>query len=87
MLTASRIWPGVPHQVKMNFLSFEVVPSIGRFTGGSSLTILVWAFASKQVGLCAFEQLFAAGGKTRRMLRPVPSHTPQLFSAMFFYRG
>jgi len=73
---------------KMNFLSFEVVPVNWRaYWGLLGLTILVWAFASKQFGLCAFEQLFAAGGKTRRMLMACAITYAPILSAMFFYRG
>jgi len=73
---------------KMNFLSFEVVPVDWRaYWGLLGLTILVWAFASKQFGLCAFEQLFAAGGKTRRMLMACAITYAPILSAMFFYRG
>jgi len=55
-----------------------------RLLGAPRLTILVWAFASKQFGLCAFEQLFAAGGKTRRMLMACAITYAQFFQACFF---
>src|SRR5437763_5989570 len=62
----------------------EVVPVNWRpYWGLLALTMLVWAIVSKHFGLCIFEQLFAAGGKTRRMLIACAITYAPILSAIF----
>lgn len=81
---------GLAYIIKFHtrLLPGEEVPVDWRpYWGLLGLTVLVWLFVSKQFGLCDFEQLFAAGGKTRRMLMACAITYAPIISAMFFYRG
>jgi len=57
------------------------------YVGLLALTLAMWAFASKQLGLCRFEQLFATSGKTRRLLMACGLTYAPIVAGMFFYRG
>lgn len=72
---------------RMKVLPGEVVVEWRPYFVLLGITILVWSVVSKQFGLCVFEQLFAAAGKTRRMFTAVAITYAPILSAMFFYRG
>src|SRR5919198_3747601 len=50
-------------------------------------TSLVWAIVSDRFGLCRFDELFAAGGKTRKLITACVITYASIMTATFFYRS
>jgi exopolysaccharide biosynthesis polyprenyl glycosylphosphotransferase len=73
--------------------AFSLLPSpVGDvdsapYFGMLVFTTLVWAIAAEHFGLMDVEGLFAAGGKTRRLLSACAVTYASITTATFFYRG
>ncbi len=57
------------------------------YFGLALFTTFIWAVATDHCGLCQIEQLFAAGGKTRKMVLACGVTYATVTIATFFYRG
>jgi Undecaprenyl-phosphate glucose phosphotransferase len=77
--------------VKMRFgfnllLSRTAPPGLPSYWGIVLLTTIVWAIAAEESGLWNIEQLYAPGGKSRRLLEALAFTYAVVMAAGFLYR-
>jgi Undecaprenyl-phosphate glucose phosphotransferase len=87
MLPACSYFIAVKVRFGFNLFFLRTAPSgLPSYWGIVLLTTIVWAIAAEESGLWSVEQLYAPGGKTRRLLEALAFTYAVVMAAGFLYR-
>src|SRR5580700_10465630 len=87
LLPACAYFIAVKIRFGINFLVWRTAPSgLPSYWGVLLLTTIVWAIAAEESELWNIEQLYAPGGKTRRLLEALAFTYAVVMATGFLYR-
>src|SRR6266851_5323655 len=87
LLPACAYFIAVKLRFGLNFFFSRTPPAgLPSYWGILLLTTIVWAIAAEESGLWSVEQLYASGGKSRRLLEALAFTYAVVMAAGFLYR-